>query len=83
MNEEWGDAAEQEYATRVGKIFCAAQLFVAGCEDSGCSAVFDHVGDERSPDWDPEIEYQGHSSYTCTSYGKTLHGGKCQAVLER
>lgn len=30
MNEDWGDAAEIEYARRVGTEFCAAQLKIQG-----------------------------------------------------
>jgi len=59
-----------EYATRVGKMFCAAQIRTSsGCDTSDCNAVADHIGDQRTPGWAPEIQYLGNNHFSCTSYG--------------
>jgi len=77
-----GDAAEQEYATRVGSVFCAAQMRTsAGCDSSLCNAVTDHIGDERTPGWAPEIQYHGNNLYSCTSYGRQVDMRTCQQQL--
>ncbi|EKX49363.1 hypothetical protein GUITHDRAFT_151524, partial [Guillardia theta CCMP2712] len=73
FNEQWGDASEQEYAERVGKKFCAAILRTeSGCETSECNAVAVHIGDSRTPGWEPEIEYLGNNRYECLSYGRKV-----------
>ena len=82
LNEDWGDAAELEYATRVGAVLCAAQIRTApGCDSSLCNAVADHIGDKRTPAWAPEIQYHGNGHYSCTSYGRQLDGAACERLL--
>jgi hypothetical protein len=89
MDEGWGDAAEAEFAARVGKRFCAAQLRTkpggptkrlhgpcsscsygsplprAGCETSDCNAVVEHIGDQRTPGWTPEVGYGAAPQTDC------------------
>jgi hypothetical protein len=62
QNEEWGDGAELEFAQRVGRKFCTAQLRLeAGCESTTCNSAARHIGEDpdgkllRSPGWEQHI----------------------------
>ena len=63
QDEEWGDGAELDFAQRVGRKFCAAQLRLApGCETTACNSAARHIGEsargtlERSPGWESHIQ---------------------------
>ena len=63
QNEDWGDGAELEYAQRVGRKFCTAQVrLLPACDSTACNSAARHIGEaangalERSPGWESHIQ---------------------------